>query len=69
MANSTHPTHPNRATASVVDRTRRPDSVGNGRVSGSPLLVAERLSDRLALLLTSQISAGNLQPGDRLPTE
>lgn len=32
-------------------------------------LVAERLSDRLAALLRSQIEAGSLRPGDRLPTE
>ena len=29
----------------------------------------ERLSDRLALLLAAQIESGDLQPGDRLPTE
>jgi GntR family transcriptional regulator, transcriptional repressor for pyruvate dehydrogenase complex len=32
-------------------------------------LVAERLSDRLALLLGEQIESGALRPGDRLPTE
>ena len=32
-------------------------------------LVNERLSDRLAVLLGSQIDSGTLQPGDRLPTE
>ena len=32
-------------------------------------LVTERLSDRLAALLASQIEAGALRPGDRLPTE
>ncbi|HEY4068494.1 MAG TPA: FCD domain-containing protein [Burkholderiaceae bacterium] len=32
-------------------------------------LVAERLSDRLAALLSGQIDAGTLRPGDRLPTE
>jgi GntR family transcriptional repressor for pyruvate dehydrogenase complex len=32
-------------------------------------LVAERLSDRLAALLSGQIDAGALRPGDRLPTE
>jgi GntR family transcriptional regulator, transcriptional repressor for pyruvate dehydrogenase complex len=32
-------------------------------------LVAERLSDRLAALLGQQIGAGELRPGDRLPTE
>jgi len=32
-------------------------------------LVAERLSDRLAALLSSQIESGALRPGDRLPTE
>jgi GntR family transcriptional repressor for pyruvate dehydrogenase complex len=32
-------------------------------------LVTERLSDRLALLLRTQISSGSLRPGDRLPTE
>ena len=69
MANLTHPTHPNRAAAPVADRTRRPDPIGNLGVNGTPPLVSERLSDRLALLLTDQISAGNLQPGDRLPTE
>jgi GntR family transcriptional regulator, transcriptional repressor for pyruvate dehydrogenase complex len=34
-----------------------------------PILVAERLSDRLASLLAAQLSAGALSPGDRLPTE
>ena len=29
----------------------------------------DRLSDRLALLLAAQIDSGELQPGDRLPTE
>ncbi len=32
-------------------------------------LTRERLSDRLALLLASQIASGALRPGDRLPTE
>ena len=32
-------------------------------------LVAERLSDQLAVLLGAQIDAGGLRPGDRLPTE
>ncbi|WP_261802252.1 FadR/GntR family transcriptional regulator [Variovorax sp. PAMC28562] len=32
-------------------------------------LVADRLSDRLALRLISQIESGAWQPGDRLPTE
>jgi len=32
-------------------------------------LVTERLSDRLAALLRSQIDTGALRPGDRLPTE
>ena len=32
-------------------------------------LVAERLSDQLAVLLGGQIDAGALRPGDRLPTE
>lgn len=66
MAN---PTHTNRAAAAVLDPTRRPDCAGDLHVTGLPLLVAERLSDRLALLLTGQISTGSLQPGDRLPTE
>ena len=35
----------------------------------NPLLVVERLSDRLALLLSEQIDSGALRPGDRLPTE
>jgi GntR family transcriptional regulator, transcriptional repressor for pyruvate dehydrogenase complex len=35
----------------------------------STRLVAERLSDRLALLLNAQIESGVLQSGDRLPTE
>lgn len=34
-----------------------------------PRLVAERLSDRLALRLAQQIDSGALRPGDRLPTE
>ena len=37
--------------------------------SATPLLVVERLSDRLAALLGSRIEAGDLQPGQRLPTE
>jgi GntR family transcriptional repressor for pyruvate dehydrogenase complex len=32
-------------------------------------LAPERLSDRLALLLNQRIDAGELRPGDRLPTE
>lgn len=32
-------------------------------------LVAERLSDRLALRLVAQVESGQLLPGDRLPTE
>ena len=32
-------------------------------------LVTERLSDRLAVRIASQIDGGGLQPGDRLPTE
>ena len=32
-------------------------------------LVAERLSDRLAVRLSEQIGSGALRPGDRLPTE
>jgi GntR family transcriptional repressor for pyruvate dehydrogenase complex len=31
--------------------------------------IADRLSDRLATLLSDQISSGTLCPGDRLPTE
>ncbi len=34
-----------------------------------PILVAERLSDRLASLLAAQLDSGALGPGDRLPTE
>ena len=37
--------------------------------AGVARLVAERLSDRLAAVLCSQIDAGTLQPGGRLPTE
>ncbi len=37
--------------------------------AGVARLVAERLSDRLAVLLSGQIEAGTLSPGDRLPTE
>jgi len=65
----TNLTHTNRAAALVVSRTRRPESVGDSGVRDTPLLVTERLSDRLALVLTAQINAGDLQPGDRLPTE
>ena len=36
---------------------------------GDARLVAERLSDRLAARLASQIGAGDLRSGDRLPTE
>lgn len=39
-----------------------------GRGAGGPL-VAERLSDRLAALLSERIRGGGLAPGDRLPTE
>jgi GntR family transcriptional regulator, transcriptional repressor for pyruvate dehydrogenase complex len=34
-----------------------------------PILVTERLSDRLASLLAAQLDSGVLEPGDRLPTE
>lgn len=37
--------------------------------AGADRLVAERLSDRLAALLSAQLEGGALQPGDRLPTE
>jgi GntR family transcriptional regulator, transcriptional repressor for pyruvate dehydrogenase complex len=37
--------------------------------AGADRLVAERLSDRLAALLSAQVEGGALQPGDRLPTE
>ncbi|WP_119153432.1 FadR/GntR family transcriptional regulator [Caldimonas tepidiphila] len=36
---------------------------------GSPRLVTDRLSDRLAARLRQQIESGELSPGDRLPTE
>jgi len=62
-------THTNRAAAPAVERTRQPSLVGHPGVTGLPLLISERLSDRLAQLLSEQISAGSLQPGDRLPTE
>jgi GntR family transcriptional repressor for pyruvate dehydrogenase complex len=39
-----------------------------GRGAGGPL-VAERLSDRLAVRLAGHIRGGNLKAGDRLPTE
>jgi GntR family transcriptional regulator, transcriptional repressor for pyruvate dehydrogenase complex len=42
---------------------RSASAAGNGR------LVAERLSDRLAALLSAQVVGGALRPGDRLPTE
>lgn len=38
-------------------------------VAGAERLVAERLSDRLAALLSAQLENGALRPGDRLPTE
>jgi GntR family transcriptional regulator, transcriptional repressor for pyruvate dehydrogenase complex len=41
---------------------------GAGRGAGGPL-VAERLSDRLAVRLAGHIRGGNLKTGDRLPTE
>ena len=50
-----------RATAALPVATR-------GAAQGRPL-VAERLSDQLAVLLGQQIDAGGLRPGDRLPTE
>ena len=37
--------------------------------SPSNLLIADRLSDRLAALLSGQITSGFLRVGDRLPTE
>ncbi|MES2632966.1 MAG: FadR/GntR family transcriptional regulator [Pseudomonadota bacterium] len=37
--------------------------------AGATPLVSERLSDRLAVRLISQIKSGELNPGDRLPTE
>lgn len=37
--------------------------------AGTAPLRAERLSDRLAALLTAQIESSGLRPGDRLPTE
>lgn len=37
--------------------------------TGAPLLIAERLSDQLAVLLGDQIDSGALRPGDRLLTE
>jgi len=50
-------------TMSIVVSTPRPTAV-NGQA-----LVAERLSDRLALRIAEQIDGGTLKPGDRLPTE
>lgn len=44
-------------------------AVLTGAAAGASRLVAERLSDRLAVLLSGQIDAGTLRPGDRLPTE
>lgn len=44
-------------------------AVLTGAAAGALRLVAERLSDRLAVLLSGQIDAGTLRPGDRLPTE
>ncbi|WP_280153803.1 FadR/GntR family transcriptional regulator [Piscinibacter sp. XHJ-5] len=37
--------------------------------SAAPRLAADRLSDRLAARLLAQVEAGQLSPGDRLPTE
>ena len=37
--------------------------------AGAGRLVAERLSDRLAALLSAEVEKGALRPGDRLPTE
>ena len=42
---------------------------GLAQRGATPRLVAERLSDQLAAVLSGQIDAGNLHPGDRLPTE
>ncbi len=42
---------------------------GTAAGAGVRRLVAERLSDRLAVLLGQQIDSGALRPGDRLPTE
>ena len=46
-----------------------PASARPAAAAGSSRLVAERLSDRLAALLSAQVENGALQPGDRLPTE
>jgi GntR family transcriptional regulator, transcriptional repressor for pyruvate dehydrogenase complex len=46
------------------------DSPSPSLLSGDPVpLVAQRLSDRLAVLLAADIEQGRLKPGDRLPTE
>ena len=44
-------------------------SLASAAATAPVRLVAERLSDRLALLLSAQIESGALRPGDRLPTE
>lgn len=52
-----------------------PSSVGSSRASASSPasapspLSTQRLSDRLAAVLAAQVSGGQLQPGQRLPTE
>ncbi|MFM2066380.1 MAG: hypothetical protein RLZZ584_1289 [Pseudomonadota bacterium] len=49
--------------------SQRGGAGGAGDGSRGDHLVAERLSDRLASLLGAQIDSGQLQPGDRLPSE
>jgi GntR family transcriptional repressor for pyruvate dehydrogenase complex len=46
-----------------------PVPVSASTVPGGGRLVAERLSDRLAALLSAQLEGGTLRPGDRLPSE
>ena len=47
----------------------RPLAGAGVSVAPPQVLVAERLTDRLAARLIAQIDAGDLRPGDRLPTE
>jgi GntR family transcriptional repressor for pyruvate dehydrogenase complex len=46
-----------------------PVTISTFKAPGAGHLIAERLSDRLAALLSAQVEGGELRPGDRLPTE
>jgi GntR family transcriptional regulator, transcriptional repressor for pyruvate dehydrogenase complex len=57
------------STATAAVRTATAASTRAAGLAAPPRLVAERLSDQLAVRLGGQIDSGVLRPGDRLPTE